>query len=88
MLKAGHNIATKYHSPNYIGDYFVLASKRSQFHFVALTRVETFALSKSFLFTKIFPRFKGLHTELLVESFYRYVRLFRGPTVKVRSEKI
>ena len=38
----------------YIGDYYVLSSKRSQFYYVAMSRVQVYALTKSFLFKQIF----------------------------------
>jgi len=73
----------------YIGDYYVLASKRSQFYYVALnTRVEAFALTKKFLFKTLFKKFPGLHSEMLAESFSRYIREFRKPCGKKRNEMI
>jgi hypothetical protein len=50
MRTNGHMIAKRFDNFGYIGDYYVLSSKRSQFHYVALSRVETFALPKSFIF--------------------------------------
>jgi hypothetical protein len=34
----------------YIGDYYVLSSKRSEFYYVALSRVQVYSLTKKFLF--------------------------------------
>ncbi len=46
MHKLGYIIAQRRVNYGYIGDYYVLASKRSQFHYVALTQVEAYALTK------------------------------------------
>lgn len=46
MRKHGHVVAKKFNGNGYLGDYYVLGSKRSQFHYVALSNVETFALQK------------------------------------------
>src|SRR6056300_1507735 len=57
----GITIAMRSVNYGYIGDYYVLASKRSQFYYVALTPVESFALTKQFIFKTIFKKFPGLH---------------------------
>lgn len=54
MTKQGHYIAQRRKKWEYFGDYYVLASKRSQFHYVALTQVQTFSLTKKFMFGTIF----------------------------------
>lgn len=72
----------------YIGDYYVLASKRSQFYYVALSLVKSFALTKQFIFKTIFKKFPGLHSEMLAESFSRYIKEFRKPCGKKRAETI
>lgn len=65
-----------------------MASKRSEFFFVALRPVKTFALTKSFMFKTIFKKFPGLHSEMLAESFCRYIKEFRRPCGKKRAEAI
>jgi hypothetical protein len=50
MVKRGLIIAQKRKNYGYIGDYYVLSSKRAQFYYVALTRVSAYALTKKFLF--------------------------------------
>jgi hypothetical protein len=37
MIEKGHFIAQQRKPSEFFGDYYVLASKRSQFHYVALT---------------------------------------------------
>jgi hypothetical protein len=88
MLKKGVLTAKKNINYGYIGDYYVLASKRSQFYYYAVTQVESFALTKQFMFKKIFKMFPGLHSEMLAESFSRYIKEFRKPCGKVRLETI
>jgi hypothetical protein len=89
MCERGILIAQRRMNYGYIGDYYVLASKRSQFYYVALnTRVEAFALTKKFLFKTLFKKFPGLHSEMLAESFSRYIREFRKPCGKKRNEMI
>ena len=72
----------------YIGDYYVFASKRSQFSYIALSTVQAFALPKKFMFKQIFKKFPGLHSEMLAESFSRYIKEFRKPCGKKRLETI
>jgi len=60
MQKLGFLIAQRRLSSGYIGEYYCLSSKRSQFHYVALSTVEAFALTKDFLLKNIFAKFPGL----------------------------
>lgn len=81
-------IANKRINYGYIGDYYVFASKRSQFSYIALSNVHTFALTKKFMMKEIFKKFPGLHSEMLAESFSRYIKEFRKPCGKKRLETI
>ena len=84
----GIMIAQKRVNYGYIGDYYVFASKRSQFSYIALSTVKAFALPKKFMFKQIFKKFPGLHSEMLAESFSRYIKEFRKPCGKKRLETI
>jgi len=53
---------------------------------VALSSVECFALTKQFMFKTIFKKFPGLHSEMIAESFCRYIKEFRKPCGKKRNE--
>lgn len=88
MYNQGYLIAQRRAAFGYIGDYYVLSSKRSQFHYVALSQVETYALTKHFLYKTIFEKFPGLHQDMLSTSFSRYLREFRKPCDKKRTEII
>ena len=88
MTKRGIVVGIKKENFGYIGDYYVLASKRSQFFYVALTTCSTFALSKRFLFKYLFTKYPTMHSEMLAESFSRYVRDFRKPAGRRRAEII
>ena len=80
-------IAKQYKGFGYIGDYYVFASKRSEFEYMAISpKVESYAISKGFMFKNIFNKFPGLHSEMLAESFSRYVKEFRRPVTKKRNE--
>ena len=81
-------IAKRYKGFGYIGDYYVFSSKKSQFTYMALTQVDSYALPKQFMFNDIFKKFPGLHSEMLAESFSRYVKEFRRPVTKKRNETI
>lgn len=50
--------------------------------------MEAFALTKQFMFKTIFKKFPGLHSEMLAESFSRYIREFRKPCGKKRAEML
>lgn len=88
MYHQGYLIAQRRASYGFIGDYYVLSSKRSQFHYVALSQVEAYALTKHFLYNTIFVKFPGLHQDMLSESFSRYIREYRKPCDKKRTEII
>lgn len=88
MLKQGHFIAQRKNGAGYFGDYYVLASKRSQFHYVALTHVHTFALTKKFMFGTIFKLYPELERVMLSEAFSRYMKNVRKPCQKARKETI
>ena len=79
MTERGILVAKKRTGQGYFGDYYIFASKRSEFHYVALTEVKTFALTKSFIFKELFKKFPGLQGEMLAESFSRYLREIRRP---------
>jgi len=82
--------AKRYKGFGYIGDYYVFASKKSQFTYMALgpSDVDAYALPKQFMFKHIFKKFPGLHSEMLAESFSRYVKEFRRPITKMRNDNI
>ena len=81
-------IAKNYKGFGYIGDYYVFASKRSEFEYMAITNVESYAIPKQFMFRNIFSKFPGLHSEMLAESFSRYIKEFRRPVEIKRQETI
>lgn len=66
----------------------MLSSKRAAFYYAALTRVSAYALTKQFMFKQLFKKFPGLHSEMLAESFSRYIREFRKPCGKKRTDTI
>lgn len=88
MRAEGRLIAARRMNYGYIGDYYVLSAKRAQFYYVALSTVETFAITKHFMFNVIFKRFPGLHSEMLAESFSRYIKEFRKPCGRKRTEML
>lgn len=81
-------IAKHYKGYGYIGDYYVFASKRSEYEYMAITNVESFAIPKHFMFKNIFSKFPGLHSEMLAESFSRYIKEFRRPVEIKRQQTI
>ena len=81
-------IAKHYKGFGYIGDYYVFASKRSEFEYMAITEVHSYAITKHFMFKEIFTKFPGLHSEMLAESFSRYIKDFRRPVENKRQETI
>ena len=90
MTKRGILIAQKKSNFGYIGDYYVLASKRAAFYYVALgpNKLSAYALTKQFMFKQLFKKFPGLHSEMLAESFSRYIREFRKPCGRKRTDTI
>ena len=88
MIRQGHYIAKRNMGSGYFGDYYVLASKRSQFHYVALSDLKTFALTKRFMKENIFQKYPELERIMIGESFARYVTTVRKPCTQVRVEKI
>ena len=88
MTKRGILVAQRKANYGYIGDYYVLASKRSAFYYVALTQLTAYALTKQFMFKQLFKKFPGLHSEMLAEAFSRYIREFRKPCGMKRHETI
>lgn len=74
MTKQGHEIAVRRKACEFFGDYYVLASKPSQFHYVALSNVEAFAISKKFIFGTIFKKFPEVERSMVSESYLRYIK--------------
>jgi hypothetical protein len=65
MRKMGILIAQRRKNFGYCGDYYVLASKKSMFSYVALSHVQAFAVTKSFMFNHLLKKFPGLHSEMV-----------------------
>jgi hypothetical protein len=57
MSKKGILVAMSKRNCAFIGDYYVLASKRAQFYYVALSRLHSYALTKQFLHKHLFKKF-------------------------------
>lgn len=55
---------------------------------MALTQLETFALTKKFMFGTIFKKYPELERKMVSEAFSRYVKNVRKPCTKIRVEKI
>lgn len=66
----------------------MLSGKRSQYYYVAITQVESYALTKQFLFNKIFPKYPGLHNDMLSQAFCYYKKEFSQPCEKKRFSVI
>jgi hypothetical protein len=49
----------------YIGDYYVLGSKKSAFFYMTLHGCSGYALTKDFLFKSLFKKFPSLHKAML-----------------------
>jgi hypothetical protein len=88
MMRQGFLLGQRKTNCGYIGDYYCFASQRSEFHYVALSTVETYALSKEFMIKNIFSKRPGLHKDMLADAFCRYLRDFRKPTMHKRTEFI
>jgi hypothetical protein len=86
----GHGIlvALRKKKFRYIGDYYVLANKKAAFYYAALTRLETFALTKEFMFKHMFKKFPGVHFDLLSVSFAKYIEDIRKPAGLKRSQTL
>jgi hypothetical protein len=88
MMRRGIQVASKRHGSGYFGDYYIFAGKRSQFYYCALSRCTAFALSKDFIYNRLFALFPSLHSDMLATSFARYLREFRKPCEMVRKKMI
>jgi len=88
MRERGILIGQKKKNCGYFGAYYVMANKRSAYFYVALGKLETFVVSKAFMFNQIFKKFHGLHGFMLAESFARYVRDIRKPVNLLRTSTI
>jgi len=67
-----------------IGDYYILAAKKSEFSYVAISRVEGFALKNTFIETKILKRFPGIKKYMLAVAFADHIKYTRKPLTKIK----
>jgi hypothetical protein len=88
MRERGILIAQKKKNCGYFGAYYIMANKRSAYFYVALGKLDTFVVSKSFMFNHVFKKFIGLHGFMLAEAFARYVRDIRKPVNLLRTSTI
>lgn len=63
----------------FIGDYYVLGSKKAAYFYLTIGGCSGYALTKEFLFKTLFKEFPLLHKEMLAVSFARYINDFSKP---------
>lgn len=70
----GPKIAKDYLPPIYIGEYYLLSQKKSEFTYVVCKNqvIEAFALTKSFMFEVIFEKYPSLLQEMIGTAHNRY----------------
>jgi len=78
-------VAQRRRNFGYIGDYYVLSSKKAAFFYVALSQVDAYALTKQFMFKRLFKIFPGIHYAMLSSSFSRYNEEFRKPCTQKKK---
>jgi len=88
IVQRGLKVAIDSTQPEYICDYYMLNKKRSQFTYLALSQVKTFALSYDYLFGKVFSNYPNLLAEMKAESFSRYKRIFSKKVNDHRRQEI
>lgn len=82
MFNKGYRVGYESRNPNYIGDYYLLNNKTSEFTFMAWrSEVESFALNKSFLYDVIFDKYPSILSEMKGYSLQRYNREIKKPVV-------
>jgi len=84
LTENGHLIAKECQNYGIIGDYYLLGSKKSEFSYVAISRVEGFALKNTFIETKILRRFPGIKKYMLSVAFAGHIKNVRKPLTKIK----
>lgn len=72
----------------YIGEYYLLSEKKSEYSYKPSTVVEAFALTKTFMFDVIYEKYPSLLQDMLGEAHARYNKLFKRPMTKLRDEQL
>jgi hypothetical protein len=57
---------------SFFGDYYLCNNLTSEFVHACISEVEAFALSKSFMFSKIFPKYPEIYKEIKEDAKIRY----------------
>ena len=69
-----HRIAKKMKADCLICDHYVVNNHKSQFLYLVIKEVKTFALTKKFLLKEVFPKYPEIANQIKAESMLRYRR--------------
>jgi hypothetical protein len=72
IRESGLVIALDFVTTSYIGDYYLLSQKPSEYYWLAIDMVEGYAISYEFLNDEIFPKYKDLKEAMLGQAHEKY----------------
>ena len=73
---------------NFFGDYYLCHNTKAEFVHVAHSEVEAFCLTKTFLMTRVFPKYPFIYTDIKNESKKRYISQIKEEIMKHKTDHI
>lgn len=81
IKEAGLVVALDFITPSYIGDYYLFSQKPSEYYWIAIDRVDAYAISSDFFFNQLFTKYKDLKEIMIGQSFEKYRIMFKSKIV-------
>lgn len=81
IREAGLVIALDFVTPSYIGDYYLFSKKPSKYYWMAIDRVEAYAISADFFHNELFTKYKDLKEVMLGSALEKYRIQFKTKMV-------
>lgn len=81
IREAGLVVALDFITPSYIGDYYLFAQKPSEYYWMAIDKVEAYAISADFFHNELFSKYKDLREIMLGQAHEKYRIMFKSKIV-------
>jgi hypothetical protein len=65
IRESGMIIALDFLTHSHIGDYYLFSQKPSEYYWMAIDTVQAYAISSTFFYNELFPKYKDVHGVLL-----------------------
>ena len=86
--KNPYKIAKRYSPNQVICDHYLCNDLKSQFIYMAMKEIKSFALTKKFLLYEVFPKYPDIAKKIKIESYNNYKKNIFKPVNTIRKAEI